>query len=184
MTDAKSKIRVNTTTFKPEDIHSIVDAVQTGGIPIDLPTGAVTMIKKKLEKDPNWRGDDLAHMSLSNSELDIYELKIKPALFFESSQQAKIDGSSSSSSALLGANETNPKDLTASSQTTSIQNAVPVLRKVMSSERTNQQAFSRRSFDWERKPISSDRAVDQLGLHSLSMSGADTDAERSRSFAP
>ncbi|MBP6918891.1 MAG: hypothetical protein KBB94_08250 [Legionellaceae bacterium] len=172
-TDIEPEIQVSTTSFRPEDIPSIIDDVSKDNISPDLPRMAVNWIKKELEKSPNWTGDDIAEMSTSDSRFELYRLKIKPTLVFESTRYEQIGSSSSSFSDLLGTNETNPIDLAVSQQATTLQLVSPAFQKVLSSEREVSHGLFSHSIHRKYKPTVLGHSDERLGLHSLSMTGSD-----------
>ena len=173
VTDIKPEIQISKTSFRIEDIPSIIDDVRSDNTPTDLPRMAVNWIKEELEKNPNWTGDNLAEMSTSDSTFELYRLKIKPTLVFESTRYEQIGSSSSIFSALLGANETNPMDLAVSQQTTTLQQVSPAFQKVLSSEREVSHGLFAHSIYRKYKPTVLEHSDERLGLHSLSMTGSD-----------
>lgn len=171
ITDAEATIEETRTNFRPDDLPLIIEAVRIGNIPSNLPRIAVTKIREELEKNPNWTGEDIEQMHTVSSTLDLYQLNIKPTLFFESAP-AQIDDSTKAAPALLDTNETN----SASQATTTLEEAAPAFRKTMSSHREIKQGLFMHGIHTKYKTISHNPADIQSGLQSLSMNGSGNNA--------
>jgi len=79
----KPKIEKTITTFKPEDIPSIVNTVKIGATSSDLPSIVVRDFEEQLAKNPNWNGKNIGEMSTEYSFLELYQIKSKPSLFLK-----------------------------------------------------------------------------------------------------
>lgn len=140
------------TTFQPEDIPFVIEGVRTGTTG-NLSRLAVATIKEELEKNPNWTGDDITEMYTIDSDLELYRLTIKPALFFESTR-AEISASSESAVA---------------TPISAIEETTPPFKKIRSSEKEIKGGLFRNGIHMQYKAKPYHQPDIQSELESLSM---------------
>ena len=159
MTDIEPFLEEKTNNYTIEEIPLIIDNVRTGEISEDFSAG---LLEEELERNPNWKGENLAEMSTFKSTLHLFQLKIKPTLFFESVRPVRIEDSN----ALLSGNET---DLTISQTHTDIQQATPSSRCSVSGESGTIMSFFRRGIHLKYKSNQPNPPDIQSGLLDLSI---------------